>query len=97
MKVKNNIKDTDKNITDKIEYTNKDIFYNSLKVINHKLDMVRNSIFNVIITNNYVNLIEFDFKIELTEIDKSINLLDSEISKLIKKIDVKFNERKEKN
>lgn len=97
MKVKNNIKDTDKNITDKIEYTNKDIFYNSLKVINHKLDMVRNSIFNVIITNNYVNLIEFDFKNELTEIDKSINLLDSEISKLIKKIDVKFNERKEIN
>lgn len=97
MKVKNNIKDTDKNITDKFEYSNKDIFYNSLKVINHKLDMVRNSIFNVIITNNYVNLIEFDFKNELTEIDKSINLLDSEISKLIKKIDVKFNERKEKN
>lgn len=96
-KFKNTIKDIKDNNTDTFEYTNKDVFYNSLKIVNHQLDMVRNAIFNLIMTNSYTNIIEFEFKDEFVAIDKSIGTIDGELSKLLKKLNIKFNERKEQH
>lgn len=96
-KIKSKITDNNNNIQNKIEYSNKDIFYNYLKTTNHKLDLIRNSIFNLIITNNYVNSIDFEFKNEFDEINKNIASLDNELGKLLKSLNIKFNERKEKS
>lgn len=79
----------------KIEYTNKDVFFNSMKIINSKLDFTRNAIFNIIVSSNYVNEINFNFDIEIKNINKIIVEIENNIEQLLKKINIKF--EKEKN
>lgn len=94
IKVKKTNKNTNKNTNNVVEYTNKDIFYNQLKILNHNLDLVRNSVFNVIMTNNYVNVIEFEFGDEFKQLDKHVKEINNEISALLAKLNIKFNKEK---
>lgn len=90
-KVENYIKSENNNIDD----SNKNRFYNSLKSINYRLDFTRNTLFNLILSNSYVNIINFEYDKELKNIANYINSIELDIENILKKLNLKFeNERR---
>lgn len=90
---KNNVENFIKK-DEKVEMSKKDIFYLNLKDINFNLDLVRNGIFNIIVTNNYVTNIEFEFKEDMENIKKNIVNINNIANELIKKLNIKFDKEK---
>lgn len=86
---KNNAVDKNNNLIN-----NKDLFFNELKRINFNLDLLRNGIFNIIVTADYINNIEFDFKNFIININNNIVELNKEISNIIEKLNIKFGDKK---
>lgn len=60
---------------------------------NARLDVLRNGIFNIIVSLRYVNRDEFNIKdIDLHNFNNSLKLLEKKFSDLVKAMDIKFKE-----
>lgn len=84
-------------INEKAEIDKKlNVFYNQLNFINNSLDIIRNRIFNLIITRMYISDIKFDYQQILDNITNSINEIDKNYIDLVNSLNLSFGDKYEK-
>lgn len=84
-------------INEKAEIDKKlNVFYNQINFINNSLDIIRNRIFNLIITRMYIKDINFNYQIILDNITNSINEIDKNYIELVNSLNLSFGDKNEK-
>lgn len=84
-------------INEKAEIDKKlNVFYNQVNFINNSLDIIRNRIFNLIITRMYISDIKFDYQQILDNITNSINEIDKNYIDLVNSLNLSFGDKHEK-
>lgn len=84
-------------INEKAEIDKKlNVFYNQVNFINNSLDIIRNRIFNLIITRMYISDIKFDYQQILDNITNSINDIDKNYIELVNSLNLSFGDKYEK-
>lgn len=84
-------------INEKAEIDKKlNVFYNQINFINNSLDIIRNRIFNLIITRMYISDIQFDYQQILDNITNSINEIDKNYIDLVNSLNLSFGDKHEK-
>lgn len=84
-------------INEKAEIDKKlNVFYNQINFINNSLDIIRNRIFNLIITRMYIKDINFNYQTILDNITNSINEIDKNYIELVNSLNLSFGDKNEK-
>lgn len=72
---------------------NKDVVFGNLAKINYELDLLRNGIFNLCLSANYVVDLSNGCIEKSTEIAKDVAVLKTKLDDLVKEFNIKFMER----
>lgn len=86
------MKNNKKTIDEKVQKISREQNASSLSQLNHKLDLIRNAIFNLIVSYDYMHTVP-SVK-DLDNLVKVVNTLDKEITEYVLKTSIQFNNKR---